>query len=118
MYIFLKSEKAISEVYGLAGGRVGRCIFQHSATHWTLHTNIALDRWIMLILNHRHHHLHCLFRAWFTFLSTSTSMHVATNSCCEALVGCVLNLLKLGSKSSGLSGGQNVVLLVGACGWL
>ena len=36
----------------------------------------------------------------------------------RSLGGVRLLIPKLGSKSGGLSGRQNVVLLVGACGWL
>ena len=50
-------------------------------------------------------------------------LHINVNACGQkfmlrSLGGVHLLIPKLGSKSGGLSGRQNVVLLVGACGWL
>ena len=50
-------------------------------------------------------------------------IHVNINACGQkfmlrGLGGVCLSIPKLGSKSGGLSGRQNVMLLVGACRWL
>ena len=50
-------------------------------------------------------------------------LHINVNACGQkfmlrSLVGVRLSIPKLGSKSGSLGGRQNVMLLVGACGWL
>ena len=49
-------------------------------------------RWPLLMV----YFCRCLY---FTFLSTSTSMHVAKNSCCEALVWCVFRSQNWAAKA-------------------
>ena len=81
-------------VWGGGGGH----IIQRSTTHWTVHTNMALHRSSIFTLNHCDRQ-HSLFQAGLgphygrhppvCGQGHISSMHMAKNSCCEALVGCV-----------------------------